>query len=54
MRVKLLLATLVVAATPGLAMAYCSGTKHDQTAMSCPEGQSYDAATQTCKATPTG
>lgn len=54
MRVKLLLATLVVAATPGLALAMCSGYGHDQTAMSCPEGQTYDAATQRCAATPTG
>ena len=54
MRVKLLLATLVVAATPGLAMAYCSGSKHEQVTMSCPEGQTFDTATETCKALPTG
>jgi len=54
MRVKLLLATLVVAATPSLALAMCSGYGHDQTAMSCPEGQTYNAATQRCAATPTG
>ena len=54
MRVKLLLATLVVAATPGLALAYCSGSKHEQVTMSCPEGQAYDAASQSCKLIPTG
>ena len=54
MRVKLLLATLVVAATPGLALAYCSGSKYEQATMSCPEGQAYDAASQSCKLIPTG
>ena len=54
MRVKLLLATLVVSATPGLAMAYCSGSKHEQVTMSCPEGQTFDTATESCTATPTG
>ncbi|MEM7719534.1 MAG: hypothetical protein AAF222_10035 [Pseudomonadota bacterium] len=54
MRVKLLLATLVVAATPGLALAMCSGYGHDQVTMSCPEGQSFDATSQSCKALPTG
>lgn len=54
MRARLLLATLVVAAAPGLAMAYCAGSKHEQVTMSCPDGQAYDAATATCKALPTG
>lgn len=54
MRVKLLLATLVVAATPGLAMAYCSGAKHEQVTMSCPDGQTFDVATESCKLIPTG
>ncbi len=54
MAIRLLLATLVVAAAPGLAMAYCSGSKHEQVTMSCPEGQTYDAASATCKALPTG
>ncbi|MEM7752948.1 MAG: carbohydrate-binding module family 14 protein [Pseudomonadota bacterium] len=54
MRVRLLLATLVVAATPGLAMAYCSGGKHDQVTMSCPVGQVFDTETSSCKALPTG
>ncbi|MGR3513790.1 MAG: hypothetical protein ACU0GG_13590 [Paracoccaceae bacterium] len=54
MRVKLLLATLVVAATPGLALAMCSGSKHEQVTMSCPEGQTFDAATESCKLLPTG
>ncbi len=54
MRMKLLLATLVVAATPGLALAYCSGSKHEQVTMSCPEGQTFDTATESCKPLPTG
>lgn len=54
MRVRLLIATLAVAATPGLAMAYCSGSKHDQVTMSCPVGQVFDAETASCKALPTG
>ncbi|MEM6387172.1 MAG: hypothetical protein AAF718_13145 [Pseudomonadota bacterium] len=54
MRVKLLLATLIVAATPGLALAMCSGYGHDQVTMSCPDGQTFDVTTSSCKATPTG
>ena len=53
MRMKLLLATLVVAATPGLALAMCSGAKHEQVTMSCPEGQTYDAEAAKCLS-PTG
>ena len=54
MRVKLLLATFIVAATPGLALAACSGYGHDQVTMSCPEGQQFDTSTQSCKVLPTG
>lgn len=54
MRMKLLLATLVVAAAPGLAMAQCFGDKHEQVTMSCPEGQTFDTATESCKPLPTG
>ena len=54
MRVRLLLAALITAATPGLALAMCSGYGHEQVTMSCPEGQSFDAATESCKPLPTG
>lgn len=55
MKVRLLLATLITAATPGLALAMCSGYGHEQQAtMSCPEGQTYDAATQNCTPPATG
>ena len=54
MRVRLLIATLAVAATPGLALAMCSGYGHEKVTMSCPDGQAFDAETSTCKALPTG
>ena len=44
MKLKLTVLALVLA--PSLAMA-CPA--HDQQAMSCAEGSSYDAATGTCK-----
>ena len=55
MKAKLLLATLVLAAAPSLAMAMgCSGSHvKEQITMSCPEGQTLDAETNSC-ITPTG
>lgn len=54
MKVRLLIASLITAATPGLALAMCSGYGHEQVTMSCPQGETFDAATQSCKAVPTG
>ena len=57
MKTKLLLATFVLAVTPGLAMAMsfgCSGDHKEQITMSCPEGQAFDAETQSCKPPATG
>lgn len=47
MKARLLIAALLVAGTPGIALAFCSGS-HDQMTMSCPEGQVFDTETQTC------
>ncbi len=54
MRVRLLLAATVLAVSPGLALAMCSGYGHEQVTMSCPEGQTFDTATESCKPLPTG
>ena len=48
MKIKITLAALVLAATPGLAVAMCSGMKPQQTALSCAEGQVWDSQTSTC------
>jgi hypothetical protein len=48
MSIKTLLAALVLTAAPGLAMAECSWGMEHQTTMSCAEGTSWDASTQTC------
>ena len=54
MKAKLLLATIVLAAAPGLAMAMGCGADHkEQITMSCPEGQTLDVETNSC-ITPTG
>ena len=52
MKAKMLLATLVFAVAPSLAMAECYGG-HEDVTMSCPEGQSFDQESRTCT-TPTG
>lgn len=52
MRIKTLLAAFILAAAPGLAFAECSWGARDVT-MSCAEGTSWDAASQTCVATAT-
>lgn len=54
MRAKVIFAAFALAFTPGLALAACSGYGHDQVTMSCPDGQTFDAATQSCTASPTG
>lgn len=56
MRARLLFTVLALTAAPGLALAGggCSGFEHDQVTMSCPEGQSFDIDTQTCKPPATG
>ena len=47
MSIKTLLAALVLTAAPGLAMAECSWGAQAVT-MSCAEGLSWDADSQTC------
>jgi hypothetical protein len=47
MSIKTLLAALVLTAAPGLAMAECSWGAH-QVTMSCAEGMSWDADSQSC------
>ena len=54
MKIRLLLTALILGIAPGLAAAQCSGYGHQEVTMSCPEGQSYDAASESCKPTPTG
>ena len=49
MKTKTILCALALSLAPTLSFAACSGmAKHDQTAMSCAEGQVFDAATRTC------
>ncbi|MDG4648067.1 carbohydrate-binding module family 14 protein [Roseibacterium sp. SDUM158017] len=48
MSIKTILAAFVLAAAPGLAMAECSWGSMQQTTMSCSDGTSWDAATQSC------
>ena len=50
---KTLLATAVLVAAPGLAMAECSWNKAEQVTMSCAPGTTFDADTQSCVANPT-
>ena len=54
MKARLLLATFVLAAAPGLALAMgCNGYHSEEITMSCPEGQTLDLQSNTC-ITPTG
>lgn len=48
MSIKTLLAALVLTAAPGLAMAECSWGSNHEVTMSCSEGMTWDAGTQTC------
>jgi hypothetical protein len=53
MLVKSLLAAFVLMAAPGMAFADCSwGASHEVT-MSCAEGMTWDAGSQTCVPTAT-
>jgi len=47
MSIKTLLAALVLTAAPGLAMAECNWMA-ERVTMSCAEGTTWDASTQTC------
>ncbi|MFN3970845.1 MAG: hypothetical protein ACK4GO_11090 [Gemmobacter sp.] len=54
MKLKLSLAAVALALTPGLAAAYCGDRKPmNITASACAEGQVFDAATQACVIQPT-
>ncbi len=48
MRIKTLLAAFVMMAAPGFAYAECSWGKSHEVTMSCAEGTSWDAASQSC------
>jgi len=48
MKIKVTLAALVLAATPGLAFAMCSDMRPAQTASSCAEGTVWDSQAGTC------
>lgn len=39
---------LLVTLAPGLAFAECSGSHSDQIVMSCPQGQVFDADSESC------
>ena len=51
MTLKTALFATILALSPALASAMCSGDRHS--ASSCAEGQVWDAATQACVAQPT-
>lgn len=52
MKIKLLLATLAVAASPSLALAACFGDHaKEEIVMSCPEGATLDTETNSCVST---
>lgn len=53
MKIKLTLAALALALTPGLAAAACGHDREKITASACGEGQVFDAATQACVLKPT-
>lgn len=54
MKTRLLVTITVLFASPVLAQAECFGDHaKEQVTMSCPEGQSFDAATKSC-VSPTG
>ena len=49
MKTKTILCALALTLAPTLSLAECSGMmKRDQTAMSCAEGQVFDANTNSC------
>lgn len=52
MKIKLLLATLAVAAAPSLTFAACIGDHaKEEVVMSCPQGATFDAETNSCVST---
>ena len=53
MRIKTLLAAFVLMAVPGFAYAECSWGRAHELTMSCAEGSTWDAASQTCVPTAT-
>ena len=48
MKMKLTLAALALVLAPGIAAAMCSAGKAHEQASQCLQGQTWDAATQTC------
>lgn len=53
MKIKLALATLALAATPGLALAMCAGEAHvTASASPCQASQVWDAGTSKCVTKP--
>ena len=48
MKIKTLLAALVIVGAPTLAAAECNWGQHETTAMSCAEGTVWDVETETC------
>jgi hypothetical protein len=53
MRIKTLLAAFVLTAVPGFAYAECSWGRAHEVTMSCADGMTWDAASQTCVVTAT-
>lgn len=53
MRIKTLLAAFVMMAVPGFAYAECSWGQSHEVTMSCAEGTSWDASSQSCVTTAT-
>lgn len=54
MTVKTLLAALVLSAAPAFAFAMCSGSTHaSEQGMTCSDGATWDAESQTCVPTTT-
>ena len=51
MPIKTLLAAFVLTALPGFAYAQCSWGGAQEATMSCADGTTWDAASQTCVAT---
>ncbi|MBL4917679.1 hypothetical protein [Szabonella alba] len=46
MKTKAAIALIALMLSPGMAAAYCAGSKHS--AMSCGDGTTYDAETRAC------
>lgn len=48
MKTKAAIALISLMLSPTVAAAYCSGSKHMTTAMSCAEGMTFDEQTRAC------